>query len=103
MQRPAQALQRFLVFQRIAWSRDLPLDFRRGGIAHRLGSAAPGVSLQVLGSIKAYAKNPGTKILDIRERFARSPALQEHLLRDVLGVVVIAQDEEKRADQFGSH
>src|SRR5262249_34931556 len=49
------------------------------------------------------AEDPGADIANAGQGVAAAPALEEGVLSGVLGVVVAAQEEVERADQFGAH
>src|SRR5262249_34980851 len=58
---PAELLQRFLAFQRLAGCRFVACEHRFFP-TEELGPAVPGAALQVLSSVEAHPENPGAHV-----------------------------------------
>src|SRR5437764_340605 len=60
----------------------------------------PGAAAHVLGRIETDAKDPGPQVDDRAELVAGVPAFDKRFLGGVLGVFLVAQDIQQRAQQF---
>jgi hypothetical protein len=62
--------------------------------------ASPGVALQVLGCVQSDAKDPGFQVANAWKFAPRPPAFEKGFLSHILGVVVTAENQQKRTEEF---